>query len=141
MSSTKLTIGLTSPAVVAVMSGLDPAFTAWTLPAESAPSTKLTVGSMPCTMPLCAAKRIPPATGRMKVWIMSLIESTAGILSANISIVSKITSNSQHPDIGKYVERLGQLDEVEPARQPDDEQRQPCVQPRGSRQPEARDYI
>ena len=44
------------------------------------------------TVAVCAAvpepKTMPPAAGRTMVWIQSLIESTAGILSATISMTS-----------------------------------------------------
>src|SRR5438132_14383301 len=67
ISSTKLMMGLPIPAVVAVITGRAAALEACTVPAASRPSTKETQGSRPPTAPVDAAKRMPPATGRIKV--------------------------------------------------------------------------
>ncbi|OQA38381.1 MAG: hypothetical protein BWY52_03277 [Chloroflexi bacterium ADurb.Bin325] len=80
------------PAVAAVTTGRAVALSAWTPPAASRPHIIAKAGLISLMMLPLAAKRIAPATGRMTVLTMSLMLSTAGTLSATVSMTSRTAS-------------------------------------------------
>ena len=95
-SSTVETTGAPVPAVPMLMTGRAAIFPVCTRPAMTTPKhhrhprVRLHPGRVVgWRRPSVAAKMSPPMLGRMKVWMVSLIVSTAGILSRMISASSR----------------------------------------------------
>lgn len=100
-SSAMLTGTLPAPAVVTVTAGLTTRdFTALTPPDINKPASRAKTGWTYSTTEELAAKTMAPAAGRTKLWIMSLMWFTSGILSASISItVRKIKVPIIHQEV------------------------------------------
>ena len=90
-SSAVLTTVLPVPAVAAVITGRAADLTTCTVPATSSPQAIASTGCTSAMAFVLAANRTAPATGRIKVWTMSLMLSTTGILSARISMAASTT--------------------------------------------------
>ncbi len=96
MSSSVETTGAPVPTVPTLMAGRAAILPVCTSPEISTPSTTDTqafsfiqVELSSCAAAVVAAKISPPMLGRMKVWMVSLIVSTAGILSRMTSASSR----------------------------------------------------
>ena len=77
-----------------------------------------------------------PETGATTDPIACSTWSTAGTLSPTKSAAVSTPSTTMRAGAGQVVERLGQLDHVEPVEQGAREQRQPGVEASGGREPE-----
>ena len=87
-SSATLTTGLPAPMLAPVTKGRAVDFATCTPPATNSPQPMASAGwTSLITLPL-AAKRTAPATGRTKVWMVSLMLSTMGNLSTVTSMAS-----------------------------------------------------
>ena len=93
MSSAMLTGTFPTPPVAAVTAGRTATdLTACTLPEISSPQINASTGWTSVITLALAAKATAPAAGRIKVCMASLRWLTAGILSASISMMTKIPS-------------------------------------------------
>ena len=81
---------------------------------------------------------MPPAVGRTNVWIMSLMLSSAGILSATISMTSSTATIVITQPFSSQAQPCGKRNQVgEPGQQAQRQQRDVGVEPRRGRQPQA----
>jgi len=111
-SSAALTTGVPTPTVETLTSGLAVAFSAWTVPATTTPSSTGTQGcsriqgeASACPAAVVAAKITPPTVGRTSVWTASLTWSTTGTLSSTSSASSSTaTTPSAQP---LWIQRYG----------------------------------